>query len=173
MSSDEKALCLVRKARANNLAPSSSSTSSGHAIQWPIFLSPSIRSQVMECKQHLALILTWIRYRSWSVCNLTFDHISLLTVSLGDLLVQTQRVGDINPTFLLSGCIPRYKTNIFYETHDLHPYRKILWDFLILESFTRYETKPLSKQVANFIEGTLYYLLRYKDHFQTFFVCEL
>ena len=103
ISSDKKALFLAWKARANYLAPSSSSTSSGHATQCPTFLSPSTWSQVMVCRQPLAFILTWIRYRSWSVSNLTFVHISLLTVSLGDLLVQIQRVGDINPTFPLSG----------------------------------------------------------------------
>ena len=41
ISSDEKILFSALKASANHLAPSSSTTSSGHATQWPTLPSPS------------------------------------------------------------------------------------------------------------------------------------
>ena len=72
---------------------SSSSTSSGHAAQWPAFPSPFTRSQVMECRQPSAFILTWIRYfvQQAGREELTFIHIPLLTVNLWGLLVQTPK----------------------------------------------------------------------------------
>ena len=53
ISSDEKGTTSSAKASANHLAPSSSSTSFGHATQWSAFPSSSYQVGVMECKLNL------------------------------------------------------------------------------------------------------------------------